>query len=236
MDDRRVPGAWVVFLLCIGACGAQSTPEDDPAANGGGGYGASTAPPPEPSSCEPGSYLAYTYPGCGDDVHRTCLSSAAGACASGACSCDGRQITGSCNRGFSERFTASNACIKMSLAPPPSSADAGAMPSDADAGIGTEHDLTRCPNGDCDCFSPVQNIARAYQSGTRGCVCSKDGANLCLDGASLLCQRGHWLSGADGACARVDACVTVTNDLQACYARYPSCAEQRDGKFCAREP
>lgn len=52
-----------------------------------------------------------------------------------------------------------------------------------------------------DCYSPMQNLNTAYQSGAKGCVC-KSGidADVCVQGVALICTSNVWMAGADGPC------------------------------------
>ncbi len=61
-----------------------------------------------------------------------------------------------------------------------------------------------------DCFSPDQNLDRAYDDDAEGCACSPGTASVCAsyeddDGrqhdVALVCTDGAWESVEDGPCA-----------------------------------
>jgi hypothetical protein len=93
------------------------------------------------------------------------LTGAAGACATEACGCNGEAVYGSCNGGFSERFTRDRSCISPPVvAPPPMprNEDAGAVSSDLDGGTSEsqcqiDSDCVLASKGCCTCQITTEN-------------------------------------------------------------------------------
>jgi hypothetical protein len=53
------------------------------------------------------------------------------------------------------------------------------------------------------CYSPLQNLDKAYEDGARGCPCDRTLANevgYCLNGTALICETGFWEAVLDGPC------------------------------------
>jgi hypothetical protein len=53
------------------------------------------------------------------------------------------------------------------------------------------------------CYSPLQNLDKAYEVGARGCPCDRTLANqvgYCLNGKALICETGFWQAVLDGPC------------------------------------
>jgi hypothetical protein len=60
-------------------------------------------------------------------------------------------------------------------------------------------------NGDC--YSPTQNVERAYESGVAGCECAKGADAQCVRdntgrNVALVCEGGHWKAVEDGPCMK----------------------------------
>jgi hypothetical protein len=52
-----------------------------------------------------------------------------------------------------------------------------------------------------DCYSPAQNLERAYEATAVGCDCRMGTAPLCRRGVALHCIGDRWQSEEDGSCA-----------------------------------
>lgn len=58
---------------------------------------------------------------------------------------------------------------------------------------------------DDDCYSPTQNLDRAYEEGSHGCGCAAGSAPVCVRDSSkkmvgLVCEGGRWVAVEDGPC------------------------------------
>jgi hypothetical protein len=53
-----------------------------------------------------------------------------------------------------------------------------------------------------DCYSPGQNLQKAYEPGAVGCKCLAGAPDLCVSSVALTCSEGRWQAVEDGACAR----------------------------------
>ena len=56
-----------------------------------------------------------------------------------------------------------------------------------------------------DCYSPTQNVDRAYHQGAVGCACAPGTAGACVPDSSgrlvaLICEAGRWQAVEDGPC------------------------------------
>ena len=68
-----------------------------------------------------------------------------------------------------------------------------AAPAEDDAGGEAGPDDT--------CFSPTQNVDKAYDEDAVGCPCDEEVAeDVCVDGAALTCEEGAWTAVVDGPC------------------------------------
>lgn len=53
-----------------------------------------------------------------------------------------------------------------------------------------------------DCYSPSQNLDRAYAPGATGCACTSGrDVDVCVGGVALLCEHDAWQAVYDGPCA-----------------------------------
>ncbi len=60
-----------------------------------------------------------------------------------------------------------------------------------------------------DCYSPTQNLTRAYEDGAVGCACTEgEDEGVCVSEApgsnrkvALVCSQGRWQAVEDGPCA-----------------------------------
>lgn len=118
-------------------------------------------------------------------------------------------------------------------------------PPVADAGgefTGDDASAAPCERDDCTCYSPTQNLDRAYARDATGCDCDLPPSpgrepGVCIGGViTLICSAGRWVSAEDGDCARVDACAASFSTLVECLQSHDSCAQEKGGSFCARDP
>jgi len=92
-----------------------------------------------------------------------------------------------------------------------------------------------CSGAECDCYSPTKNLSGSHDKKAKGCECKPEGRNVCIDGYSLYCMNGAWITALDGACSRSDKCARIEDSVDACVSKHGSCAKQSDGRFCARD-
>lgn len=60
--------------------------------------------------------------------------------------------------------------------------------------------VVACSCSDEECYSPEQNLDKAYEEGAVGCPCTANEADVCVDGVALVCDDDHWLAVEDGPC------------------------------------
>lgn len=91
---------------------------------------------------------------------------------------------------------------------------------------------------DAECFSPFQNIDRAYMDGGEGCACEGD-TGVCVAGAALICAEGRWSATQDGPCQprtgdASDGCSAGERHPTAveCMQAHATCQLGEDGFFC----
>jgi hypothetical protein len=90
-----------------------------------------------------------------------------------------------------------------------------------------------------DCFSPTQNVTRAYDPGAVGCACEQAGLAICVGGAALICTESAaattWVAGQDGPCESGATDCPVNSrrpDADACLAEFATCFARQAGGFC----
>jgi hypothetical protein len=71
--------------------------------------------------------------------------------------------------------------------------------SSSDSGDSTRQNLND------DCYSPTQNLDRAYESGAVGCACEPGADGECRPDSTgrlvaLVCESGRWQAVEDGPC------------------------------------
>jgi hypothetical protein len=112
--------------------------------------------------------------------------------------------------------------------------------------------VARCEQGACrtvmrnslNCYSPTQNLERAYASDAVGCRCSiaLSDASICVDNVALFCEpalngwSNAWSSGLDGPC-EPRAGVTCTagkvhGTPDSCLTASATCYQLPNGQFC----
>lgn len=94
----------------------------------------------------------------------------------------------------------------------------------------------RCVLPDCptdECFSPTENVDRAYDGDLQGCECDPSQGDVCVGPAGLVCgEDGRWQAVEDGPCEPIDTpCLGELADPRECIALFNLCVEQGD-IFC----
>lgn len=124
------------------------------------------------------------------------------------------------------------------------------------AGLALAAVATGCGDDDSSCYSPSQNLDRAYESGASGCACSEDDEDVCIDGVALICDGDRWQAVEDGPCYPTspgdgdgdgdgdqdggapdggdDECPNglIVDSRAGCYQDDAFCIELGDGRFC----
>ncbi|WP_437905524.1 hypothetical protein WME95_45785 [Sorangium sp. So ce327] len=73
------------------------------------------------------------------------------------------------------------------------------------------------------CFSPTQNVDKAYTPGAVGCACADTDQDVCVEDSTgrdvaLVCDAGRWKAVEDGPCAPVPpVCFSPTQNLDTAY-------------------
>jgi hypothetical protein len=88
--------------------------------------------------------------------------------------------------------------------------------------------------GGAACYSPFQNVSRAYDQTLPGCSCQTS-SSICIQGVALICFNGQWQAVIDGPCWYAPNgrnCVGEVASAADCLALFQVCSELGTDRFC----
>jgi hypothetical protein len=87
--------------------------------------------------------------------------------------------------------------------------------------------------GGAACFSPYENLSRAYDQTLPGCSCTTS-SSICIQSVALICESNRWQAVEDGPCMPTDElnCQGQLTSPAACLAHFQTCIDVGNGRFC----
>ncbi len=83
-----------------------------------------------------------------------------------------------------------------------------------------------------ECFSPTQNLDRAYDGDIPGCSCA-DGYSVCISSVALICESEEWQAVEDGPCMPMQReCDDRLETVAQCLNWFSECVQDDAGYFC----
>jgi hypothetical protein len=87
--------------------------------------------------------------------------------------------------------------------------------------------------GGAACYSPYENLSRAYDRTLPGCSCTTS-SSICIQGVALICQSNRWQTVVDGPCMPTDTlnCEGQLTSPAKCLELFQTCVDLGNGRFC----
>ncbi len=86
--------------------------------------------------------------------------------------------------------------------------------------------------GGTECFSPTENLDRAYDGEIPGCTCV-NGDSVCISSVALICSSVQWQAVEDGPCMPTGReCNDRFETVSQCLNWFSECVEDDAGYFC----
>jgi hypothetical protein len=88
--------------------------------------------------------------------------------------------------------------------------------------------------GGAACYSPFENVNRAYDHTLPGCSCNTS-SSICIQGVALICQSNQWQAVEDGPCMPTPDGLDCQGELTSpakCLELFQTCVDLGNGRYC----